>query len=119
MNRVLNYFDQIENSQHREISINLHELILSLVIPCEYSIKWKVPFYMHCGNLCYINPRKNRIDLGFYQGAKLSDPFSILQGDGILVKHIHLFTLEDVYQETLAEMLVIASNFNKNSKHVN
>lgn len=70
-------------------------------------IRYKIPFYYYRGPLCYLNPRKTHLDLGFYRGAELSNEQGILEGDGKLVRHIHFLPTEPdkVNSRSVAEVL--------------
>lgn len=113
MNKVLDYIENIPREDFREISLALHEMIISNLEPCDYELKWDIPFYMHYGNLCFINPRKDKVDLGFYNGKSIPDHHNILQGMGKLVRHIHLFELNDVYNNAVLETIIIAAEINR------
>lgn len=40
------------------------------------------------GEICYIKPLKDSVNLGFFHGANLNDPARLLQGTGKLLRHI-------------------------------
>lgn len=40
------------------------------------------------GEICYIKPLKDSVNLGFFHGANLDDPKKLLQGTGKLLRHI-------------------------------
>lgn len=43
----------------------------------------------------YILPHKSWVNLGFYQGATLSDPNALLEGTGKKLRHIKIRTVEE------------------------
>jgi hypothetical protein len=43
----------------------------------------------------YILPHKSWVNLGFYQGAGLSDPKGLMEGTGKKLRHIKIRTIED------------------------
>ena len=43
---------------------------------------------------CYILPHKSWVNLGFYQGAHLEDPASLLEGTGKNMRHVKVKSLE-------------------------
>jgi hypothetical protein len=45
---------------------------------------------------CYIATNAKHINLGFPRGSTLSDPGKVLEGDGKVMRHIKLRSLEDV-----------------------
>jgi len=44
---------------------------------------------------CYIMPHKSWVNLGFYQGASLSDPNTLLEGTGKNMRHVKIRSLDD------------------------
>lgn len=40
------------------------------------------------GEICYIKPLKDSVNLGFFHGANLDDSAHLLQGTGKLLRHI-------------------------------
>jgi hypothetical protein len=65
-------------------------------------IKWKIPFYQAKGLVCYINPHKNHITIGFPAGYKLVDESGILLGANEKLKqvrYVEIRKIEDLYSE--------------------
>ena len=54
---------------------------------------------------CYIMPQKDRINLGFFKGATLNDPSSLLEGTGKALRHIKVHTLEMVDNENIRDLI--------------
>ena len=48
------------------------------------------------GAFCYIAAYSRHVNLGFYHGAKLTDPHRLLKGTGKQMRHIRFDSLEDV-----------------------
>jgi len=90
---------------NRDLCFQLHDFLVQSVPNVNYCIKWGVPFYYYYGNLCYINPKKHYLILGFYQGAKLANQSGILKGQGALVRHVIIKSLEDIYRASLLEVV--------------
>ena len=64
------------------------------------SIKWNIPFYKGRGMLCYLNPHKDHITLGFPAGYKLIDESGILLGANEKLKqvrYVEIRKVEDLY----------------------
>ena len=53
----------------------------------------------------YLMPQKDRINLGFYQGAALNDPNGLLEGTGKALRHVKIFDLAQVDQPGLQQLL--------------
>jgi hypothetical protein len=60
-------------------------------------------------HFCYIAPQKNYVNLGFMYGANLPDPQKLLEGNGQLLRHIKIRTLEDVQRPALRKLVEEAS----------
>lgn len=68
----------------------LHFFILQQAPRLQESIKWDIPFYAYHGLLCYINPKADRLLLGFCKGAFLSNEAGLLLGKGKEVRRAEL-----------------------------
>lgn len=42
------------------------------------------------GEICYIRPLKDTVNLGFFHGAVLPDPHRLLQGTGKMLRHVKI-----------------------------
>lgn len=102
--QVENYIADLDEPL-KSLAFQLHDFILNTIPNIQHSIKWKVPFYYYYGNLCYINPQKQHLILGFYQGARMANESGILVGNGTLVRHVIIKSLEDIYQASLLDVI--------------
>ncbi|MCX7999464.1 MAG: DUF1801 domain-containing protein [Leptospiraceae bacterium] len=48
------------------------------------------------GEICYIKPLKDSVNLGFFHGANLNDPKKLLQGTGKLLRHVKFKKKENI-----------------------
>ena len=60
-------------------------------------------------HFCYIAPFKKHVNLGFFYGADLDDPESLLEGFGKELRHTKLRSLEDVKQPAVKKLVKAAS----------
>ena len=58
---------------------------------------------------CYIAVLKERINLGFYYGADLPDPASLMEGSGKMLRHVKISHSGQLENPALRELLVLAS----------
>ena len=58
---------------------------------------------------CYIAPFKKHVNLGFYFGADLEDPFKLLEGTGKYLRHIKIRSKKDVSKPEIQKLLEQAS----------
>lgn len=60
------------------------------------------------GEICYIKPLKDSVNLGFFHGAHLSDPKKLLQGTGKLLRHIKFKSKERMDPTAIEQLLKAA-----------
>ena len=107
------YIDQLSDAHLRTILEQLRAIILETLPNVEESIKWNIPFYTYHGMLCYLNPQKDHIALGFAKGAQLSNAQGILSGTGSQVRHIRIGDIHDIPTEGIIEVLMEAAMLNE------
>jgi hypothetical protein len=56
----------------------------------------------------YIMPMRGYVNLGFYQGASLNDPFELLEGTGKGLRHIKLRTPAEAASPVLRDYVAAA-----------
>lgn len=62
----------------REIASALRDVIFEAEPSIKESFKWSRPVYSKKGNFCSIDPAKDHLNLGFFDGANLPDPVGLL-----------------------------------------
>lgn len=60
-------------------------------------------------HFCYIAPFKKHVNLGFFYGADLDDPQSLLEGSGKLLRHIKVKTPSQINDPALITLVTAAS----------
>lgn len=115
MDQVLSFLEEIPDTNQRELAMLVHDDLLDWLFPCETAIKWQIPFFMHYGNLCYLNPvPKRKLTLAFMRGASLSDPAGLLVArDRKTIRHLVLFGPEDWYTPGVRELIMEAAALNE------
>jgi len=108
-----NYFEQITDSELLELALAVRNLIKRTLPDVGECIKWDLPFYTYHGNLCYINIRKGKLEIGFYRGVYLANSNGLLSGNGKLIRHIVLAPYTDIPQAGIVEILTEASKLNE------
>lgn len=117
LNPVEAYFTFHENPEISDLIAGTHTLILSLVPQAQASIKWNIPFYTYIRNLCYLNPKKDHIYIGFPYGVHLSNEQGLLETAGRKqVRTISIYKLKDLETPALAEVILEAALYNEQSK---
>ncbi len=113
MNPLENYFLETPEPL-QSILLYLRQVIKETLPEVEEKYKYKIPFYYYNGKpLCYFNILKgtNYVDVGFWNGFKLSNKHGILKaGRGrIMVKSIQYKTLESIDVDLFMEVLLESS----------
>lgn len=109
-NSTEEWFAALPASQ-RPILDRLRSLILATVPNAKEEIKWSRPCYSTNERLfCYLHTSKGHATLGFQNGASMSDPKNLLEGDGKDMRHIKLRSLNDLDEPTLCSMLAEAAS---------
>ena len=100
----------------RGILSALRIIILQAGPYIEETIKYGIPYYSYHGRLCFLNPRDGAVELGFCQGALLSNDQGLLVGEGKEVRHVRIKTLAAIDQAALEALLQEAILFNEAKK---
>lgn len=106
------FFDGLDGPV-QETARKLRELIFEASEEMVEEIKWSKPSYSHDGLVCYLQPAKNHVNFGFYQGAQLEDRNSLLEGDGTKMRHIRIKRMDDINPEPFKNLIWEAIEFNK------
>ena len=54
---------------------------------------------------CYVMPLKERVNLGFYQGASLPDPQGLLEGTGKSLRHVKVHSMKIAKSTALKNLI--------------
>lgn len=107
MNPALEYIYAIPEP-YRSIALQLQVVIESQFKEAKLLFKWKLPFYYIGGKMfCFINFRKNFIDLGIPNGVDLDDPDQILVAgeNRKRIRSMRFYNVEDVNAEQIIKIL--------------
>jgi len=85
-----------------DVAREVRRIILATVPDAVESIKWAQPVYASSGPFAYFKAFKHSLNFGFWRGADLDDPTSLLQGTGQKMRHVRLTKLEDIDEEALS-----------------
>ena len=61
-------------------------------------------------HFCYLAPHTHHVNLGFMYGAELDDPEGLLEGNGKLLRHIKIRSLEELRRPAVKSLVEQASN---------
>lgn len=80
----------------RQICETLRNIIFNGDPELRESIKWGNPVYEKNGRVLYLSATDLYVTLGFFQGARLTDPGGRIQGTGKAMRHVKVRALEDI-----------------------
>ena len=80
----------------RQIAEALRDIVLSTEPDLKESIKWSQPVYAKRGNVFYLAATQEYVSLGFFKGARLTDPERKIEGTGKSMRHVKVRSLEDI-----------------------
>lgn len=93
--RVRAYVNRLDPARQTQANAIL-DLIREAAPDAEETFKWNMPVFVQNGLLCSITAFKDHINLGFYKGAELTDPEGLLEGTGKGVRHVKVYSNEDI-----------------------
>jgi hypothetical protein len=100
----------------KEVVAALRELVREAAPDATGSIKWAQPVFESNGlptSRDYIKAFKNHVNFGFWRGADLPDPRSLLQGTGDKMRHIKMTTPNDIRPDEFHKLVKAAVALNK------
>jgi len=80
----------------RQICEVLRNLILGADSGIKESVKWGNPVYEKRSRLFYLSATDRYVSLGFFTGARLTDPEGRIEGTGKSMRHVKVKALEDI-----------------------
>ncbi len=113
LDEITAYIDA-QPPEQRVLLWAVHELVVNFAPEIEAVWKWRTPFYTaHGDNLCYLFNDKGCVKLGFYHGAKLSDPDGLLIGyEKKMIRQYAIISKGDLHHDGLHTLLDTALTFN-------
>lgn len=104
-------------TEQQAIADKVRQLLLTLVPGIQEKLSFKIPFYHYHGMFCYINAIPNGIDVGFCRGKDFAAEFEHLETKGrAIVASVALYTVKDIQQKQLHEIIVTAALWNEEAK---
>lgn len=83
----------------RPVLRDLRELVRKELPEAKEELKWGRPVYSLNHIVCYLAAASDHANLGFYRGIELRDPKGLLEGDGKKLRHIKVFTREEIRRQ--------------------
>jgi hypothetical protein len=99
--KVESYLMEQTPSQRRTIN-RMRKVVMSAAPKLEERMRWsQVGYLVSNKDVCGIYASSDHVNLSFMRGSTLADPKGLLEGTGKGMRHIKVFRLEDVGEDTL------------------
>jgi hypothetical protein len=97
----------------QELVFALRDVILDELAPCfetmlevyMISIVYASSERIMKDGICYIGVLKDRVNLGFHHGARLRDPYRLMEGTGKQMRHIKIRSMADALHPAIRTYL--------------
>ena len=109
--KVDDFIEGLPEKKIQELTNHLRSILFETSDHFVEEIKWNMPSYGLGGNICYLQPSKKHVNLGFYKGAKLKDEDHLLEGTGKEMRHIRIKNVEDIQPEKVKRLIQEAIEF--------
>ena len=88
--------------------------ILLITAPGVYeTIKWAQPVYESDGPFAYIKAFSNTVNIGFWRGVEMRDPYGLLTGTGDKMRHITIRHPAEIDRAAISDFVQQAINLNR------
>jgi len=101
--KVKNYFDNLPLSQ-KEICKKVRQIIIKSCPYLEESLKNGVPSYE---DKYYIVGLKDHVNIGFSIEGLTPEELNLFEGNGKLMRHIKVYSLEEIDEKKIIKLLKI------------
>ncbi len=103
------------NPEVQAIARHLRQLIIE-IFPEVIEVPWPKQGIAGYGvgpkkmseHFCYIGTQSNRVNLGFFYGADLTDQEGLLEGTGKKLRHVKVKSMEQAEQASIRELIELS-----------
>jgi len=92
-----------------DIVERLKQLIKATVSDARERTKWRMPVYSLGQDFCYVGWSPKGVSLGFFRGAELPDPDSLLQGAGRRLRAVRIQAVQEIREPALRRLIEAAA----------
>ncbi len=89
----------------RELIIEIYPEVVEVPWPDQKTVGYGVGPKKMSEHFCYLAPQSDRVNLGFFHGADLSDPEGLMEGTGKKLRHVKVTDIEQVGQIAIKELI--------------
>lgn len=99
-----------------EAATGLRSLVFDAASDFREVIKWGSPVYERDKPVLWIKAHTNHLSLGFFRGAELADPESLLEGTGKSMRHLKIRSAELVARSSVRDLIDAAIQLDASSR---
>lgn len=92
----------------RELIIEIYPDVVEVPWPKQRIVGYGVGPKKMSEHFCYIGALSTRVNLGFFYGAGLSDPESLMEGTGKRLRHVKVRSVEQAEQSSIRDLLQLS-----------
>jgi hypothetical protein len=92
-----------------DIVERLRRLVKATVSDAREQTKWRMPVYSLGEAFCYVGWSPKGVSLGFFRGAELPDPDSLLQGAGRRLRVVRIQATHEIREPPLRRLIEAAA----------
>ena len=92
----------------RELIIEIYPDVVEVPWPKQRIVGYGVGPKKMTEHFCYIGALSNRVNLGFFYGAELSDPAGLMEGTGKRLRHVKVRSVEQAEQTSIRDLLQLS-----------
>jgi hypothetical protein len=89
----------------RELIIEAYPDVIEVPWPHQKTVGYGVGPKKMSEHFCYLAPQSDRVNLGFFHGANLTDPNSLLEGTGKKLRHVKVRSVDQAEQPNIRDLL--------------
>ena len=102
-------------SRLRQLIIDIYPQVIEVPWPKQGIAGYGVGPKKMSEHFCYIGTQSNRVNLGFFYGADLSDQEGLLEGTGKNLRHVKVKSMEQAKSSFIRELILVSLEERKNT----
>ena len=92
----------------RQLIIDIYPEVIEVPWPKQRVAGYGVGPKKMSEHFCYIGTQSNRVNLGFFYGADLTDQEGLLEGTGKNLRHVKVKSMEQAEQASVRELIELS-----------
>ena len=105
-------------SRLRKLIIEIYPEVIEVPWPKQRIAGYGVGPKKMSEHFCYIGTQSNRVNLGFFHGAKLADPKGLMEGTGQNLRHVKVRSVDQAESSFIRELILVSLEERKNTLRI-